>query len=142
MKQNSTASQYLKEMGIQSWELCHSNRLAGYQSEAIILPDNCELLLISPLKPEGEIVAMFAKILASLKLELHQALHLFPEQCEQLGTHHLQWLWFAGCSKPESVATDIKILTSPLLHHIQGNPLERRNLWQQICSYTSNNSNK
>ncbi len=136
MKQANKDSHYLKEMDIQSWELLHPDRLAGYQSETIAIPDSCALLLISPQKPEGEIVTMFEKIVKSMQLELHQVLHLFPEQFEQLEAQQLKWIWFAGCSKPESVPTEIKVLTSPQLRDIQGNNLERRNLWQQICSYT------
>ncbi len=136
MKPTDRDSQYLKEMDIQSWELLHPGRLAGYQSEAIAIPDSFELLLISPQKPEGEIVVMFEKIVKSMQLELRQVCHLFPEQFDQLGEHYLKWFWFAGYKKPEPLSTEINILTSPLLSSIQGNNLERRALWQQICSYT------
>lgn len=133
MKDNITQSQLLESMGIQQWELLHPSRLSGVKQTAIDLPESCRLLLVSPVKPEGEIVLMFEKVLKSLKLDLQQSMHLFPEQLSQLENHQLSWVWFSGSDKLDIENT--KTLESPLLSEIEGNTQERRNLWQQICSY-------
>ena len=133
MKNNKSDLLYLQEMDIQSWELLHASRLTGYLTETFDLPDSCLLLLVSPEKPEGDIVFMFEKVLRSMGLDLSKTMHIFPEQVVSLGSHQLSWIWFSGCEKSGTI--DINTLLSPLLKEIEGNNLERRNLWQQICSY-------
>lgn len=124
---------YLEEMGIECWDLAHPERLEGFKPEAISLDSDCSLLFVSPVKPEGETVEMFEKVLKSMKLSLEEARHLFPEHVTQIKDSQLKWIWFAGC---DSVELDgCNILTSPLLSDIDGNNQERRALWQQICSY-------
>ncbi len=125
--------QYLHEMGISTWELIHPERLAGYQSERIVLPTSCKLLFVSPICPVDESAVLFENILKSMKLTIDQAMHLEPERLFLLGEHQAEWIWFAGC---EAQATDVtKQLTSPLLKDIDGNNQQKRALWQQICSY-------
>jgi DNA polymerase-3 subunit psi len=126
--------QYLHEMGISSWELIHSDRLAGYQSPKIDLPSACKLLLVSPMCPVNESAILFEKILKSMKLTLEQAMHLEPERFLQLGEHQLEWVWFAGSDA--QACENTKQLISPLLQEIDGNNEQKRALWQQICSYS------
>lgn len=133
MIDNNTNIQYLEEMGIQSWALLHPSRLSGCPIENVDIPKSCRLLLVSPEKPEGDIVYMFEKVLKSMHLELSQTMHIFPEQFSYLGSHQLKWVWFAGCDKSEKL--DLNTLVSPVLTNIDGNNQERRNLWQKICSY-------
>ncbi|MDK9758990.1 DNA polymerase III subunit psi [Vibrio sp. D173a] len=109
-------AQYLQEMGITQWELSHPERLAGYQTELVKLPETCQLLLVSPEKPQGALAEMFKRVLKSIKLDLSQAQYVF-----------------AGCESDTDIAA--KTLQSPLLSHIDGNNQQRRALWQQICSY-------
>lgn len=131
------AEAYLGEMGITRWSLKHPERLEGYHAESIVLPDTCKILLVSPVKPKGELAEMFEKVLKSMGLGLQHSLHLFPAQMPFLGKNHLKWIWFCGC---EASATDgLNILQSPLLTDIQGNNQLRRQLWQQICSYDADN---
>ncbi|UGA54244.1 DNA polymerase III subunit psi [Vibrio sp. VB16] len=125
--------QYLEEMDIQNWVLLHPSRLSGCPIENVDIPESCRLLLVSPEKPEGDIVVMLEKVLKSMKLELSQAMHIFPEQFNYLGSHHLKWVWFAGCDK--TGIPNLNTLVSPVLTKIDGNNQERRNLWQNICSY-------
>lgn len=127
--------EYLQEMGIQCYQLAHPERLLGYQSPQLILPDNCQLLLVSPQLPLGKTAEMFERVLKSIKLSLEQALHVTPEQLSQLDNdnHHLEWIWFAGCDLQERL--EAKALVSPLLTQVDGNNEQRRALWQQICSY-------
>ncbi|MDG3088910.1 DNA polymerase III subunit psi [Vibrio hannami] len=126
-------SAYLKEMGIECWELVHPERLEGITTEKIELENECVLLLISPVKPEGALLDMFEKVLKSIKLTLADARHLYPEQLAQLKYNDLKWVWFAGCEPTELEGSNT--LSSPLLSDIDGNNQERRALWQQICSY-------
>ncbi|WP_086983177.1 DNA polymerase III subunit psi [Vibrio aphrogenes] len=127
---------YLKEMGITVWELAHPERLLGYQAPGIILPADCSLLLVADACPQGQDASLFIKVLASMKLQPQQALHLTPAQVTQLQKHALTWVWFAGC-EAEMAETwqGVKQLTSPALADIHGNTQNRRDLWQQICSY-------
>lgn len=122
-------------MGIECWELAHPERLGRFEPEKIALDSDCSLLLISPVKPEGNMVEMFEKVLKSIKLSLKDARHLYPEQVSQLNADNLKWAWFAGCEQTD--LEDCNILQSPLLSDIDGNNQERRALWQQICSYDS-----
>ncbi|MFV0576223.1 MAG: DNA polymerase III subunit psi [Vibrio sp.] len=130
---------YLREMGIAVWEVSHPERLAGYQAPEVMLPNECELLLVAEDCPEGEDASLFIKVLASMKLLPEQARHLTPAQAEKLASHSLKWVWFAGL-KVESMADaekwqSLNVLQSPLLENIHGNTLHRRHLWQQICAY-------
>ncbi len=121
-------------MGISTWELVHPDRLAGYQSPVMALPDSCKLLLVSPRCPTRESAILFEKILKSMKLTLEQAMHLEPERLALLGEHQLEWVWFAGCEAQAMENT--RLLTSPLVEDIDGNNEHKRALWQQICSYS------
>jgi len=125
--------QYLQEMGIQCYQLAHPERLLGYQSPQLVLPENCKLLLVSPQLPQGKTAEMFERVLNSIKLSLKHALHIYPEQLSQLDGHHIEWVWFAGC--PQDSKIEAKALITPLLTQIDGNNEQRRALWQQICSY-------
>lgn len=126
-------AQYLQEMGITQWELSHPERLAGYQTELVKLPETCQLLLVSPEKPQGVLAEMFERVLKSIKLELSQAQYVHPNELSYFDLSSLQWVWFAGCESDTDIAA--KTLQSPLLSHIDGNNQQRRALWQQICSY-------
>lgn len=130
-------NEYLQEMGISVWEVTHPERLEGYHAESIILPDECKLLFVSPVKPKGELAVMFERVLASMNLTLVESLHLYPTQMPYLGQHSIEWAWFSGCDKTE--IGSIKILHSPLLTDIQGNNQQRRALWQQIRGYDTSN---
>lgn len=125
--------QYLQEMGIQYYQLNHPERLQGYQSPKLVLQESCKLLLVSPQYPKKETALMFERVLKSIKLDLSQALHIYPEQFEQLEYPFTGWVWFAGCEAPKQTLG--QVLTSPLLSDIDGNNEQRRALWQQICSY-------
>ncbi|MDF2154454.1 DNA polymerase III subunit psi [Vibrio sp. CAU 1672] len=130
---SSRENQYLHEMGISLWELCHPERLTGYQAPQLELPLDCKLLLVSPVCPENQTALLFERVLKSIHLPLERARHIEPERLFQLGEHQLEWVWFAGCQA--STEVQAKILTSPLLADIDGNNEQRRALWQQICSY-------
>lgn len=125
--------QYLHEMGIQSYEIAHPERLLGYSTPKWVLPESCQLLLVSPKLPQGATAVMFERVLKSINLSLEQALHIYPEQLGLLSQHSIEWVWFAGCDKNKEVTA--KTLTSPLLEEIDGNTQHRRSLWQQICTY-------
>lgn len=132
---------YLKEMGISTFEVAHPDKIEGYQSPCISLPNDCALLLVAETCPQGEDATLFIKVLASMKLQPEQARHLNPAQLNQLQQHSLSWVWFAGCE--DSISSDanlpqwesVKQLHSPALSAIHGNTQNRRDLWQQICSY-------
>lgn len=132
---------YLKEMGISTFEVSHPDKLEGYQPPGISLSNDCALLLVAETCPQGEDATLFIKVLASMKLQPEQALHLTPGQLAQLQQHSLNWVWFAGCDDSTSSNDDlpqwdsVKSLHSPALSAIHGNTQNRRDLWQQICSY-------
>ncbi len=133
---DSQQQQYLKEMGISVWELAHPDKLQGYQAPGIQLPQTCTLLLVADSCPQGDDATLFIKVLASMKLSADQALHLTPAQAAQLDKHALKWVWFAGCKALEQASLQgVNILTSPAITQIHGNTQNRRDLWQQICSY-------
>ena len=132
---------YLQEMGISTWELIHPEKILGYQASRLDLPRSCKLLLVSPICPEGQTALMFERVLKSIKLCLDDALHLEPQQLSQLGTHDLDWIWFAGDEASDNDYeainnSKVKRLHSPLLQDIDGNTEQRRALWLQICSYS------
>ncbi|WP_413283838.1 DNA polymerase III subunit psi [Vibrio sp. MA40-2] len=139
MKEPNTDIQYLAEMGIQHWRLSHPARLTGVEVAEFLLPESCLLLLVSPVKPSGDIVIMFNNVLKSMQLSIHQSMHVFPEQLSKLGENQLQWIWFAGCDPINNIDVTVKTLTSPLLSQIEGNKQHRRDLWQQICAYEQSN---
>ncbi|WP_260259821.1 DNA polymerase III subunit psi [Vibrio intestinalis] len=124
---------YLQQMGIDTYQLAHPQRLTGYQALEIALPSECKLLLVSPNLPQGDSAVLFERVLKSMKLSLQQALHLYPEQLPQLSTTQIEWLWFAGCASNSDIQANV--LTSPLITEIEGNTQHRKALWQQICSY-------
>lgn len=131
MPQHQT--QYLKEMGIQYYELAHSERLQGYQAPALVLPESCKVLLVSPEYPKQQVALLFERVLKSMNLSLEQSRHIYPEQLSQVSGHQPEWVWFAGCEVPVDVQA--KTLKSLKLSQIDGNNEQRRALWQQICSY-------
>ncbi|MGF1741048.1 DNA polymerase III subunit psi [Vibrio profundum] len=127
--------QFLTEMGITSWQLMHPDRLEKGSTEALLLPLDCQLLFVSSEPPYGALATMFGKILKSFHLELSQARHILPEHLSYLSQHQLEWIWFAGCDVQHD--TKLKVLSSPTLSKIEGNPQLKRQLWQQICAYES-----
>ncbi|MCL9781125.1 DNA polymerase III subunit psi [Vibrio sp. S4M6] len=138
MKDSSNAvrnSGYLKEMGISEWQLDKPQLMKGINVELASLPDGCQLLLVSPDLPNGEVAHMFEKVLKSMNLSLDQSRHIFPHQLNSFNLEALQWIWFAGCPLVDEVVT--KVLCSPALNDINNNPAHKRQLWQQICSYES-----
>ncbi|OEF25848.1 DNA polymerase III subunit psi [Vibrio rumoiensis] len=131
---NLREQQYLQEMAIPVWELAHPERLQGYQAPGLVLPSSCVLLLVSESLPQGEDATLFIKVLGSMTLKPEQALQITPAQLVTLEKHQLSWIWFAGCEV--SLTLDgVNQLSSPLLQDIHGNTQNRRDLWQQICSY-------
>lgn len=126
--------QYLKEMGIDAWQLSHPERLESFQAPAIKLQSECRLLLVSPELPSGDLAVMFERVLKSIKLTLEQAQHIYPEQAHSVDAEQLVWVWYAGTESVNPSISGNK-LVSPLLSEIDGNNTHRRALWQQICSY-------
>ncbi|MDN3609113.1 DNA polymerase III subunit psi [Vibrio ostreicida] len=124
---------YLQEMGIQMYVLHHPERLQGYQSSNIHLPDDCRLLVVAPSLPQDRSAQFFERVLKSLDLSINQSRHLYPEQIYQLGDQHQEWVWFAGCEHDPRVMG--KVLQSTDLNSIEGNHQHKKFLWQQICSY-------
>ncbi|GLO61748.1 DNA polymerase III subunit psi [Vibrio sp. MACH09] len=129
----SSEAEYLQEMGISRWDVIHPQRLEGYHAESIVLPEECKLLLVSAVKPKGELAELFERVLKSMGLTLDQSLHLFPNQMPYLGKQSLDWIWFSGGEAIE--LEGVNLISSPLLADIQGNTQQRRQLWQQICKY-------
>ncbi|NVC64065.1 DNA polymerase III subunit psi [Vibrio sp. 05-20-BW147] len=130
---------YLQEMGISLWQVSHPERLMGYESPSIVLPDDCQLLLVAPSCPIQHTAVFFEKVLKSMQIELAKARHITPEQLGWVKPLKVNWVWFAGCAvKPLSAmenAATANILQSPELSKIDGNTEHRRELWQQIRSY-------
>ncbi|MFA0084263.1 DNA polymerase III subunit psi [Vibrio sp. 10N.261.51.F12] len=136
----------LQLMGIQTWELTHPERLSVQPKQTLTLPQECELLFVSPVKPEKETALFYQKILKAMKLDIACSQHITPEQLLHLdGAHTPKWLWFAGDDRADeryqqllslrTFTTQPNQLTSPLLTNIDGNDAERRALWNQIRSY-------
>lgn len=121
---------YLHEMGIQAYELTHPERLQGYSTEGIRLPDECKMLLVSPQKPSGETATLFENILKTINLTLDQTRYLAPEHLVLLSATKVDWIWFAGSEVQMELG--IKTLQSPSLSEIDGNQQHKRALWQQI----------
>lgn len=125
-------SHYLQEMGIQSYDLAHPERLKGFESPSIELAADCQLLLVSSELPLGDTALFLEKVLKAMKLSLDSVLHIYPHQYQQVNCESLDWLWFAGCDAQTTAST--YVLSSPLLSEIDGNTEARRALWQQIQS--------
>ncbi|MBD1576112.1 DNA polymerase III subunit psi [Vibrio sp. S11_S32] len=137
--------QKLQEIGIDVWEVSHPERLQGFQSSGFSLPPTCVLLLVAESIPQGQDTALFAKVLASMKLNLDQALHVTPTQLSQINQHQLTWVWFCGTETETDTETKsqalefsvegLQVLNSVSLADIPTDISHRRQLWQQICSY-------
>ena len=123
----------LAEMGIESWQLAHPERLIGYVPPSLDLPEQCKLLLVTPECPQGKAAEMFARVLKSIHLDLEQARQIEPHDFATINQHQLTWIWFAGCDVQTGI--EAQILQTPALDQIDGNNTLRRDLWQQICSY-------
>ncbi|NAW70113.1 DNA polymerase III subunit psi [Vibrio sp. V27_P1S3P104] len=126
--------QYLQAMGIQYWQLVHPQRLAGYQPQLMPLDPDCRLLLISPSFPSESEILWLEKVLKSFHVTLVEARQVFPEHIAQLDLTHLAWIWYAGCEV--SVTAQANLLHTPPLSVIKNDTRYRRDLWQQICSYS------
>jgi DNA polymerase-3 subunit psi len=124
---------YLQEMGIQRWILHRPQVVYGLSLPEVELEGSCQLLIVSPVLPEGKFATLFEKVLKSFSVPADEARHIHPEDLHRLGKHHLKWIWFSGCQPVDGIAP--RQLVSPLLSQIEGNPLHRRELWRQICSY-------
>ncbi len=131
MSQHTLA--YLQEMGITAFQLIHPERLVGYTPCELILPESCQLLLVSPDFPTAKTAVLFENILKTINLTLAQAAHIYPQQFASLQTHQLKWLWFAGCDVQACGA--VNALHSDNLTQIDGDAQRKRALWQQILSY-------
>ncbi|WP_456296162.1 DNA polymerase III subunit psi [Vibrio sp. AK197] len=130
------SSAYLHEMGIDHFQLRHPERLAGYTPSELILPESCQLLLVSDHLPVSQTATLFENILKAMNLTLAQAAHIYPHQLASLGRHQLNWLWFAGC-EPLSSLENTHVLTSESLTLLDGDNQRKRALWQQIRQYQS-----
>lgn len=126
--------QLLHAMGIQSWELTHPERLQGYQPTKVTLDNECTLLLVCPNFPAANEIALFEKVLKSFNVKLEQAQHVLPNNLANIDLSPVEWVWFSGCES--QTFSGVKTLTSPLLSEVEGHTQHRRDLWQQICSYT------
>lgn len=133
----------LQLMGIQTWELMHPERVPHSAQARFSVPESCQLLFVSPVKPQGDKVVFFEKILKAMKLDLSQAMHISPDMLTQLdATPMPRWVWFAGVeSAPErlnqwaeqhSLSDTPLTLNSPLLAEIEGQDGHKRQLWNQI----------
>ncbi|WP_324187421.1 DNA polymerase III subunit psi [Vibrio hibernica] len=136
--------QKLQEMGVDIWELAHPERLQGVEQRSFSLPKPCALLLVADSIPTGDEAVLFAKVLASMKLNLDQALHVTPAQLSQVTHHQLVWIWFAGTALSDEEQREsaihfeldgLQVLNSVSLSDIPTDIQHRRQLWQQICSY-------
>ncbi len=125
-------TRYLQEMGIQSYDLIHPDRLEGFEAPRIELAAGCQLLLVSHELPQGDTALFLEKVLKAMKLSLNAVMHVYPHQFLQVNADSLDWLWFAGCDAQTTAST--YTLNSPLLSEIDGNTEARRALWQQIQS--------
>lgn len=133
----------LQLMGIQTWELTHPERVPHSAQARFAVPESCQLLFVSPMKPQGDKVAFFEKILKAMKLELSQALHITPDMLSQLDTKPMpRWIWLAGVEsaqerlgqwKQQHSLSDVPVtLISPPLSEIEGQDTHKRQLWNQI----------
>ncbi|SHO55277.1 DNA polymerase III subunit psi [Vibrio quintilis] len=124
---------YLQEMGIQRWRLHRVQVVHGLSLKQVEPDDSCQLLIVSPVMPQGQFAILFEKVLKSFTVSVDEAMYIHPDDLYRLGNHHLQWVWFAGCQPVDGIAP--RQLVSPPLSQIESNPLHRRELWRQICSY-------
>jgi DNA polymerase-3 subunit psi len=135
----------LQLMGIQTWELTHPERLPHSAQARFSLPESCQLLLVSPMKPQGDKVAFFEKILKAMKLELSQALHITPDMLSQLDAEPMPgWVWLCGVESAQQrlgqwteqhakqLNQSPRTLISPPLAEIEGQDAHKRQLWNQI----------
>lgn len=133
-------------MGVQTWELTHPERIPVRSSPSLSLRPDCRLLFVSSVKPQGDNVLFYQKILKAMKLDLSETLHIAPEQLLSLDGQHIpEWIWFAGeeqanerfaqLTQQYQFTASPKKLVSPQLSNIDGNDMERRALWNQIRSY-------
>lgn len=133
----------LQLMGIQTWELTHPERVPNGAQARFSVPESCQLLFVSPVKPQGDKVAFFEKIVKAMKLELSQAQHITPDMLSQLDAEPMpRWIWLAGVESAQQRLSQWKqqhdlsdapfALISPLLSEIEGQDAHKRQLWNQI----------
>jgi DNA polymerase-3 subunit psi len=139
---------YLQEMGVQIWRLERPGSLLNGPCIRFDIESSCRLLFISPVFPQADEAILFEKVLTSFHVPVRAARHIFPQDLYRLGKHQLEWVWFAGCSSDTASLIEHlsggghepKSLVSPLLSRIDGHPVYRRELWQQICRYQESES--
>ena len=123
----------LQQMGITYWQVRRPDFYPERAVATIDLPAGCRLLFVNDDTLTEQDAWLFGRILHSMKLSPDQALTL-PSHCiDNIGEHHLQWCWFAGCDGREPMGT--QRLQSCSLAHMHDHPLTKKALWQQICSY-------
>ena len=126
---------YLSEMGIEQWALIHPDRLHGVKVQSVVIPKSCQVLFVSPEKPQQALAEMLEKVLSSFDVPLANAFHLDPSYYNGLDCSGVEWVWFAGCEVDTSFSG--RLLASPLLSEVMENTHHKRALWQQIQSQTS-----
>ncbi|BDU38343.1 DNA polymerase III subunit psi [Vibrio nigripulchritudo] len=124
---------FLQEMQIDQWQLRHPERLEGVSVATVALPEQCRLLLLSPIQPNQEEVAFLTKVLGSFSLTIDDAFFLSPEHLNRVELAHVEWVWFCQC--PPSELEDVKVLHSPALSLVESETEHKRALWKQIKSY-------
>ncbi|OAN14199.1 DNA polymerase III subunit psi [Photobacterium jeanii] len=125
--------QVLQEMGLTYWQIRKPACFPALEVPVINLPDDCQLLFVTPDPLNEHDAWLFGRILKSMKLTSEQALMLPPSAVDQLGQHQLVWCWFAGCEV--AAPAGVQVLNSDALATMHTNPTAKKALWQQICSY-------
>lgn len=125
--------QRLKEMGIPVWELRRPELYSGIAAQDIVLPQTCQILLVSDSLPNQQDAWLFGKILASMKLVPEQARQLPPSALPLIKQHALKWVWFCGTSAQS--LDGAWVLSSPSLAVLQHDQAAKKALWQQIKRY-------
>lgn len=124
---------YLDEMGFDYYQLTQPQKVSSHRLCHFPFPENCKLLFVSPRVPHGSTLAMFDKVMNSMELSIEMSLHVLPCDLNRVDLSRVEWIWFAGCSPTFDIGC--KLLQTPVLEDIEGNNVQRRALWQQICSY-------
>ncbi|RQW63871.1 DNA polymerase III subunit psi [Vibrio viridaestus] len=130
---------YLTEMGVECWRLTRPQIMTGHLQDTIKVESDCKLLFVSSSMPSENEIVFLEKVLSSFDVTLAEIKHVYPDDLSLISMlSDTTWLWFCGCSKPDSLATLVNpILISPYLYEVDGNTAAKRQLWQQISTRKS-----
>lgn len=121
---------YLKQCDITQYVLRKSNVFKG--EIATKISGATRLIVVAQHKPTEKI---YFDILAAIPLSEDNVLFLTPSQLISSADEINRVTWFIDVTPPDSWFNQARIIQTRQLSQLANDPLEKRQLWQQLCQY-------